>query len=341
MVNKSQERLIDSVIEKGLCVKCGVCSGYCPYMKYFDGRVLIIDKCNLEEGRCELVCPMLSLSDQVIDKESPIGEYRKILISRSKDESIRQKAQYGGVVSSLLAYNIDKGIISSAVLTTRGDDLSPSGILIKDKEGIMECAGSRYTASGSLECLNIAIKQTEKDLAVVGLPCQMKAMDGLRATHESWDENTVSLRIGLFCTWALDFRSFRSSVLERYGLTESLNGFDITPPPQQIFKIFTEKKTIDIPLDEIRPLVQKGCTLCDDMTSERADISVGAVEGKEGWNTVIVRTEKGEEIIDLAIRDGILEIEQLPEENLSHLMEASLNKKTRAENNQREMGIRK
>ena len=71
------------------------------------------------------------------------------------------------------------------------------------------------------------------------------------------------------------------------------------------------------------------CAYCLDMTAEFSDISVGAVEGKEGWNTVIVRSKRGADIIETAVRKGVLETRALPQQNLAHLEEASLLKKTR------------
>ena len=72
------------------------------------------------------------------------------------------------------------------------------------------------------------------------------------------------------------------------------------------------------------------CTYCLDMTSEFADISVGSVEGIEGWNTVIIRTDAGAELMETAKAKGKLEIDNLPGENLAHLKEAALLKKKRA-----------
>jgi coenzyme F420-reducing hydrogenase beta subunit len=66
------------------------------------------------------------------------------------------------------------------------------------------------------------------------------------------------------------------------------------------------------------------------MTAELSDISVGTVEGKEGWNTVIVRTAIGEDLLKRTKRAGIIETKTLPQNNLSHLIEASLLKKRRA-----------
>jgi coenzyme F420 hydrogenase subunit beta len=66
------------------------------------------------------------------------------------------------------------------------------------------------------------------------------------------------------------------------------------------------------------------------MTAELSDISVGTVEGKEGWNTVIVRTATGEDLLRRAKKAGIIETRPLPKNNLDHLIEASLLKKKRA-----------
>jgi coenzyme F420 hydrogenase subunit beta len=66
------------------------------------------------------------------------------------------------------------------------------------------------------------------------------------------------------------------------------------------------------------------------MTAELSDLSVGTVEGKEGWNTVIVRTAVGENLLRRARKAGIIETKSLPKDNLKHLIEASLLKKRRA-----------
>jgi coenzyme F420 hydrogenase subunit beta len=66
------------------------------------------------------------------------------------------------------------------------------------------------------------------------------------------------------------------------------------------------------------------------MTSEWADISVGNLEGESQWNTIVVRTEKGETLMEKAVADGWLMTKAIPEENLEHLIFAAGNKKKRA-----------
>jgi coenzyme F420 hydrogenase subunit beta len=132
----------------------------------------------------------------------------------------------------------------------------------------------------------------------------------------------------LFCTWAL--------LPKAYNFIKNLSGsanivkLDVPPPPANTLSIETEKTKVEVSLDEIRKFILPSCNVCFDMTSEFADISVGTVEGEEGWNTVIVRTSLGKKFFQRAKEAGIIEVAPLEKERLNHLRKASLNKKRRA-----------
>ncbi len=74
------------------------------------------------------------------------------------------------------------------------------------------------------------------------------------------------------------------------------------------------------------------CDLCYDFTNEFADISVGSTELEDDWNTVIVRSERGEKFWDDALRDGIVEEKPFLEERRLLLRRASEGKKERTLN---------
>lgn len=337
---QGQSVLVEKVISGGFCVKCGACVGLCPYFNYFDGKVVVMDKCQADTFRCLQLCPRAEYegtSLHPIPEKEPIGPYRHVLVARAIDEEIRNRAQYGGTVSAILMEAFEKGDIRSAVLTDAGDRLSPGGLMARNREEVLDCAGSRYSGSASLSVLNRAISQGEDKIGVVGLPCQMEALARMERMKPDGEERSarVSLKVGLFCTWALDYRKLKAFLREA-GVGGAVLKYDIPPPPADKFMVRTEKGWVDFPLSEVRPLIQKGCTLCQDMTAIWADLSVGTVEGREGWNTVIIRTETGEELIEEAVKAGKLETGPLPEENFEHLKEASRNKRKRAK--QAELG---
>jgi len=334
-ISDGQGRLIDEVINRGLCVRCGACVGLCPYFQYFDGRVVVLDKCRAHTPRCLQICPRADYGETSPDYESPghageIGAYESILVARATDEEIRGKAQYGGVISALLIFALEKGEIKSAILTDRGGSLSPEGKIASNRAGVIDCAGSRYSASGGLSVLNRAIEAGDTKIGVVGLPCQMEALARMKRTAPDGEErsNRVAIKMGLFCTWALDYRKL-AAFLKREKVEGTILKYDIPPPPSEKFQVLTSDGWIDFPLADLRPLVQKGCSLCEDMTAEWADISVGTVEGMEGWNTVIVRTRAGVELVTEAVKQGRLETDDLPGQNLAHLKEAAGNKRER------------
>jgi coenzyme F420 hydrogenase subunit beta len=66
------------------------------------------------------------------------------------------------------------------------------------------------------------------------------------------------------------------------------------------------------------------------MTSEFADISVGVVEDNPTENLLIVRTEKGEDLVRKAVDKGVIAIKEMPDKGLAHLRESALAKKRRA-----------
>jgi coenzyme F420 hydrogenase subunit beta len=95
-------------------------------------------------------------------------------------------------------------------------------------------------------------------------------------------------------------------------------------------RLETRDRIVEIPLAEIKPTIPPTCFICLDLTAELADISVGMLEGRPGWNTLIVRSEKGAQITEQAHRSGFLETEDYPKKNLEHLSKAAAAKKARS-----------
>lgn len=327
-INKNSfEAITSQVLDQGICVVCGACVGHCPYLEYQEGRVAIIERCRVDRGRCELVCPQLDLLHHY-QTEPYLQMEPKYIMGRGTNEKLKDSVQYGGVVSSLILYLLDSHRIKKAILTDRGTEGYPKGFLATSPKEVISCGGSRYSASATLSELNRLMSTGPlENLAVVGLPCQMRAVS-LMERNQLIPEGSV-YKIGLFCTWAIDLRRMKA-ILNEEGIDEPPIRFDIPPPPANTFLVYGKDKKWQIPLDKMRGAVLKGCMYCPDMIAYHSDISVGAAEGIQGFNTICIWTEKGAYLIEEARKAGLIEIEALPQKNELHLKESALNKRNRA-----------
>ncbi len=334
------QELQSKVIDRGLCTLCGGCVGTCPYFVAYKGRVVVRDVCDLSDGRCSVVCPRLSLDLDKISKTifgvpyawDEVGSVKEVFMARSTDATIKARAQDAGTVTALTIFALEEGFIASAVLTHFEDKSLPKGVIASTRDEVLKCAGSSYVAAPTIEAFNrTAQDDSQKSIGVVATPCQVLALTRMQAAPPDKCKNMDKLKlvIGLFCTWALSYPDF-VRFLER-EVPDHIVKYDIPPHPANVLLAYTEKERIDIPIDKVLPFVKSACHVCPDLTAEFADISMGSGRREVlDWNTVIVRTDRGRRLINAAIKKGIIEIRDIPEENLSRLKAASYNKKKRA-----------
>jgi coenzyme F420 hydrogenase subunit beta len=260
-----------------------------------------------------------------------IGPAKDVFMARSKDRKMLARAQYGGVVTTLLAAAIEQGMIGKAFAAKSGKDKLPAAEIASTPAEVLACAGSNYMAYPALEALNRVRDGDKEKHGIVVTPCQALALSKMRLNPPAQRAGiaNVALAIGLFCTWALSYDGFYRFLKANVALPK-VKKFDIPPPPANRLDIYERKTVTSFSLDQIRDFRMPSCAYCLDMTAELADVSIGAVEGVEGWNTVIVRMGQGADILQAAVKKGLLETKTLPPAILAHLREASLNKKARA-----------
>jgi len=335
---KSSSDLEQEVFSQGLCTSCGACVNICPYIKVVKDKVAVIEPCGLTEGKCYDFCPRTLTDIAALDKsvfgktriDYSLGPYISIEMAQAKDSEVRCRAQYGGVVSALIKYALETGVISNAVLTRPFDvSMMPSSVLLEESNQMAECAGSNYVSSATLAKMNEAAKQGKNSLGLVGIPCQVIALRKMQSSKHETGAKGVKLVIGLFCTWALSYKGFSEFLKGKVDLSK-IKRIDIPPPPANVMVVETAAGDVRFSLDEVRKFIKPTCGVCYDMTSEFADVSVGMVEGIEDWNTLIVRTPAGKKFIDKAKKAGVLNTRPLEQARLNHLKEASSIKKKRA-----------
>ncbi|MFH1153509.1 MAG: Coenzyme F420 hydrogenase/dehydrogenase, beta subunit C-terminal domain [Pseudomonadota bacterium] len=340
--------LIQRIRDANLCTSCGACADMCPYLRSHNGSVIQVFACDRSQGRCYAHCPHIGVDRDELSRhcfkepqpQSPLGSCLSILSARRGKKAPDGQFQNGGTVSSLVIQALRLGLIHGALLTDR-HGLTPAPLITDTEAGILHCASSKYMATPTLAALNAAMDGPLGKLAVVGTPCQMTALAQLRMNplQKTGFRDITSLRIGLFCTWAVDAARFARYMAAKGVDTQSIRSMDIPPPPAETFVLNLTDSVMTFPLDDLRRLVPGGCAICPDMTGEFTDLSVGALEGRTGWNTLIVRTPLGQRLVDQAVINGMLEVEPFAQACLDGLSKAAANKRQRASDKAQTLGM--
>mgnify|MGYP006277241487 CR=1 FL=1 len=338
MAIQGPEELVRNVQETGRCIGCGACVDLCPYFKHYHGRTVQVFPCDLKTGRCFAHCPKIEVDLGELSRRLrgrayeglDLGTFRSLHASRAGAALSGDRYQGGGTVSALTAFALRSGAIEAAVLTDR-EGFWPAPRIVTTEDEVLACASSKFAAAPTLAAMNRAVRSGYRRLGVVGTPCQMTAVAQMKANPLDREDffDPVALAVGLFCNWALDPRALLAFLSRRLDLSR-VTGMDIPPPPADLLQVRLGDETQEIPLKEVRPFIPETCFFCPDLTSEWADVSVGMFEGRPGWNTLIVRSETGEEIVAEAEEAGYLEREPMPEESASHLAWAGRQKKERS-----------
>jgi coenzyme F420 hydrogenase subunit beta len=269
------------------------------------------------------------------DLTPELGAVKGLYLTRAADESIRENAQHGGTVSALMKLAMAEGVIDTAILAN-GDDRQMSATEeVDDHKTVGQFGLSKFMAPPTIGKVNQAIRGESKKVGVVALPCQAQAIAKMKQKPAPGEEGympRLPLVIGLFCGWAFDWEKLDNLLRKTFGEASILK-MDIPPSDHQCMEVETAEGMVCIPMDDIQTCVAEGCQYCFDMTCEFSDISVGAARSKDGWdvdkgwNQLIVRTEQGQQILEMARKKGVLEFRDVPDGNLDKLKKASIKKK--------------
>jgi len=315
--------LLVKVVRTEKCTGCSACVTVCPIgcLEYVEEKPKLVKKC-ANCGICVVVCPQYestqpSLEESVFGRkrkpEEEFGVYRRIVIAQANDDNILQACQDGGVVTALLIYALENGIIDGAAVSgvSQNKPFYPVPRLATTPEEVLECAGTRYTYSPNLLAFQEGVDQNRKNLAFVGTPCQIQALRKIEGILLEY-VNPLKLAIGLMCTESFTYEG----LMEKHIQGElGVNLGDIQKINIKAKLLVTTKsgEVKVIPLKEAKQYTRKSCTICTDFSSELADISVGGL-GLNGWTFSILRTEKGEELFDGAVRKGFFKTRPVEEE---------------------------
>jgi coenzyme F420 hydrogenase subunit beta len=333
-----EDSLANEVIEAGKCISCGTCVIVCPFncLELAKEKPSLVKECKVC-GICAQVCPryqwtMAKVENFVFGRErkpeEDFGIHRRIAIAQTTDDKISKVRQDGGVATALLLFALKNGLIDSAIVagTDKEKPFYPAPMLATTAEELIEAAGTKYSCSSNILALTDMIKQKKVNVAFVGTPCQIHALRRMQMAGLKRHTGPLKFLIGLMCSECFTYEGLMENHIRgKLGLNLSdIRKINIKGK----MLVTTGSGVTAIPLAEIKQYARKSCSVCDDFSSELADISVGGL-GLDGWTFTIIRTEKGEELFSSAEKAGFLRTKTLDQETYALNLLTKLSKKKR------------
>ncbi len=344
ILKASFEETLEKHVLPSLCIGCATCFAVCPFncLEYVNEKPILVRECR-SCGICAQVCPRHHLSVPELERfvfgrerrnDEKFGIFRRAVIAQTTDQKIKKVCQDGGVVTTLLVYALNEGLIDGAVLSgvSEIEPLKAVPKLATTMKEIVDCAGTRYTYSPSMLALKEGILQKKKSLAFVGTPDQIQAFRRIQALPLKKYSEAVTFTVGVFCSECFTYEGLVKRLMQKEL------GIDVAEVAKINIKgklLVTTKsgKVEEIRLKEAKQHVRNCITQCSDFSTELADISVGGL-GLEGWTFTILRTEKGLNLFQEAEAKGLIRTRKAEEENqvLDLLVKFSKKKRENATN---------
>ncbi|MBY9014470.1 MAG: dihydroorotate dehydrogenase electron transfer subunit [Candidatus Lokiarchaeota archaeon] len=338
-VQKGWKELYEEIIQTGKCVYCGACGAFCANILFDkeneipieDGSCKDMNTCKEGYGLCYNLCPKTeteSISLSLLDNwvfgkkhDKILGHYLDIVSVKLTEKARKKIPTNAGPLTGLIWLAMENNLIDSSIITDKDDNFRPFPIIAQNSQDIIKGAGYKPSQGPLLSLLGDAINKESADIAVVGTPCQIQALRKLQ-NHPAFDYEAydlVSLAIGTFC-FGTYYNQLLKLVFNEFGIKASEIEKINTDKDNFNMNIICNSTVKEIPLNTLyEKAIRKACFSCSDYTASFADLSIGIYGSKEGWNTLIVRTERGKQVYELAIEQGFIETMPL-EHNMKEII---------------------
>lgn len=269
----------NAIIDKDLCIKCGLCHKTCP-------------------------------NNRPVSKRKPIEWYEGWAC-----DNIRASSSSGGVASAIMEHFIEQGGFVSSCLFENGHFCFD---ITNDKERARKFAGSKYVKSnpiGVYKKIRSLLYRNEKVL-FLGLPCQVAGLKNYLNSKEHNNLYTIDLIChgspspqilskflednNIDINQIKDIR-FRRKTAFKVSTEHSRDGYtDISPAGVQDMYTYAFLNALDY---------TENCYSCDYATLERtSDITLGdswsselvEEEKNKGISLILCQTEKGIQLVKVA-----------------------------------------
>ncbi|MCR5736190.1 MAG: Coenzyme F420 hydrogenase/dehydrogenase, beta subunit C-terminal domain [Eubacterium sp.] len=272
---------------------------------------------------------------RLLDFKNPdkyIGEHIGCKKGYALDETIRQNAASGGMVTALLCNMLRHGDIDGAWVSKtafENGELTYKTYVATTEEEIRNASSSIYMNIPILKHIDV-IKNFDGKVAVVMVPCMLRGLDAILAKDEELREKVV-LKLGLYCsgthsvkatTLSMEKSKVPSENAERlYYRRGHWRGTSSVIYKDKSEKNFSYSKTI-CAYKNAYYFENGSCMFCQDQYGRASDISFGDVWLKEmksetiKHTSCVIRSQKAYDFMNRAIAEGDIHATHLSDRDM-------------------------
>lgn len=348
--------VIETIVQKNLCIGCGVCAGICPanvlkieFNEYGEYNPVESPGCLRDCNLCLQVCPFYgqnenednTLAKAVFDDidgikhRSETGYYLDSYVGYSNIDAHRANGASGGMATWLLETFLTKNFVDYVVCVTPNNDSEKlfRFAIFDDIESIRRSAKSVYYPVEMSEVIQEIIKNKGR-YAITGQPCFLKAIRLATKENKKLRERII-ITVGLVCGQmkSKHYTTYLASLSGVNGRLKSINYRGKSPEkPASNYFFYCVNETNNegkIFLDEgvgkvwsNRWFTPNACNFCDDVFAELADVTVMDAwlpkysQESKGTNLVIVRSTMINNLIKSGVDKNQIKAEQIPIDNI-------------------------
>lgn len=331
------------IVEEGMCTGCGLCQSVAGSDRVQVEKVasgyerprVIGDLDHATVDRIYAVCPgtrVEGLPARLIATDTAIdavwGPWRRMVRGWAADPEVRFEGSTGGVLSALASYLLSSGRVAF-ILHVRASQQHPTfgeRHLSFSHADVMDAAGSRYGPAAPLIDVR-DILDRGKPFAFIGKPCDIAALRNYALLDARVDEQVrywLTPVCGGYMTPQATHRFIEATGIAVQELASMRYRGRGCPGPMRLESRsghVVEKSYADFwGEDEASWSLPFRCKVCPDGIGEAADIAAAdtwpnsvvdpLTEAQDpGTNVMIVRTTAGQELLQAALRDGALVLE--------------------------------
>jgi len=322
--------------KNNLCLGCGLCESLGKQKGYrmkldnsgFYKLSVPKDRDFEIEKKISLCCPSINIVGS--GSKALWGPCLSIYRANSKNEEIRKKASSGGFVTTLCCYMLENGLVDAVLHAgvKNGTEYENTYKVSRSTSDVINNASSRYAPVPLFQNLKQLLDESNERYAIVGKSCDILCLKNFIQKFPEYKERFIYF-IAIFCAGMPSYNGTKK-IIDSLGSDKCVKSVKYRGDgwPGDFVVSYQDGSNDKLTyqqswMDYLGRALHYRCKICPDSIGTLSDISVcdawdvdnngkAIFEDRPGKSCILIRTNKGKELLD-----GLIESEKIESETYS------------------------